>query len=415
VIAIGGMTRWVVRYAVALSLPLLCACGTNDRRQAALGPIDSLASPAGPGSGEPNLAAGADGRVVLSWLEPVGDSAHALRFATFDGERWSEPRTVTQRSDLFVNWADFPSVVPLADRRIAAHWLQRSGSEKYAYDVRIAQSSDNGATWSTPVVPHRDGTATEHGFVSLFSFRDSLGAVWLDGRSFSRAPQGTKADMMLIMTSIASTGATGPERVLDERVCDCCQTSLAVASTGPVLVYRDRSPEEVRDISVVRWSDSGWTTGKVLHADGWNIDFCPVNGPAVDAAGNRVAVGWFTSPRDSARVYVAFSDDSGISFGPPTRIDEGRPVGRVAIRLTGEGAVVSWMEFTSGQRADVRARYIGADGALGPSTVVAHSSGERASGFPRMIPVRDGLVFAWTEAGTPPRVRTARMRLPQHQ
>jgi hypothetical protein len=409
------MTRSIVRYLVALSLPFLYACGISDQRRAALGPVDSLPSPAGPGSGEPNLAAGADGRVMLSWLEPVGDSAHVLRFSTFEAEQWSEPRTVTQRSDLFVNWADFPSVVPLGGRRIAAHWLQRSGNEKYAYDVRISQSSDDGETWSTPSIPHRDGTATEHGFVSLFPFRDSLGAVWLDGRKFSRAPQGTKADMMLVMTSIAATGAIGPERVLDERVCDCCQTSLAVGSHGPVLVYRDRSPEEVRDISVIRWSDSGWTTGRVIHADGWNIDFCPVNGPAVDAAGNRVAVAWFTSPRDSARVYVALSGDGGISFGRPTRVDEGKPVGRVAVRLTDDGTAVSWMEFTSSQRADVRVRYIGADGALGPSTVVAHSSGERASGFPRMISVRDHLVFAWTEAGTPARVRTARIRLPHQQ
>jgi hypothetical protein len=312
---------------------------------------------------------------------------------------------------LFVNWADFPSVVPLAGRRLAAHWLQRSGKEKYAYDVRVSQSSDNGETWSTPVIPHRDGTATEHGFVSLFPFRDSLGAIWLDGRNFSRATKGTKPNMMLVMTSIAANGATGPEHVLDERVCDCCQTSLALASAGPVLVYRDRLAGEIRDISVARWSGSAWTEGKVVHSDGWKIDFCPVNGPAIDAAGERVAVAWFTSAGDSARVYLALSADGAATFGSPTRVDDGRPVGRVAVQLTDRGTAVSWMEFTSGQQADVRVRYIGADGVPSPSTVVAHSTGVRASGFPRMIAADDALVFAWTEAATPARVRTARMRL----
>jgi hypothetical protein len=407
------MTRSIVRYLVPLSVPLLHACEGSSARQVTLGSTDSLPSPAGPGSGEPNLAAGADGRVFLSWLEPVDHSAHALRFAILDGDRWSTPRTITQHADLFVNWADFPSVVPLGGRRIAAHWLQKSGKDKYAYDVRVSQSSDEGVTWSAPVVPHRDGTATEHGFVSLFPFRDSLGAIWLDGRNFSRPTKGIKPDMMLVMTSIAPNGATGPERVIDERVCDCCQTSLALASAGPVLVYRDRLPGEIRDISVARWSGSSWTAGKTVHSDGWQIDFCPVNGPAIDATGERVAVAWFTGAGDSARVYLAISEDGAATFGPPTRIDDGRPVGRVAVQLTGRGTIVSWMEFTSGQQADVRVRHIGLDGVRSPSTVVARSSGARASGFPRMIAVGDGLVFAWTEASAPARVRTARMRLSQ--
>jgi hypothetical protein len=394
----------------ALSLPILYACDASGARDIVFSPLDSLPSPAGPGSGEPNLAA-ADGRVFLSWLEPVGDSAHALRFTTLDGDEWSAPRTITQRTDLVVNWADFPSVVPLDGRRIAAHWLQKSGSEKYAYDVRISQSSDDGETWSTPLVPHRDGTPTEHGFVSLFRFRDSLGAIWLDGRNFSGVAEGAKPAMMLVMTSIGTNGATGPERVLDERVCDCCQTSLALASAGPVLVYRDRLVREIRDISVIRWSGSAWTEGKVVHSDGWKIDFCPVNGPAIDAEGERVAVAWFTSARDTARVYLAVSDDGAATFGPPTRIDDGKPVGRVAVQLTDNGTVVSWMEFTAGQQADVRVRYIGPDGVPSPSTVIARSSGARASGFPRMVAAGDALVFAWTEAATPARVRTARMRL----
>jgi len=218
--------------------------------------------------------------------------------------------------------------------------------------------------------------------------------------------------MMLVMTAIAPTGAAGAERVLDERVCDCCQTSLAVASSGPIVVYRDRLEGEIRDISVARWSDTGWTRGTAVHADNWVIDACPVNGPAIAAAGDRVAVAWFTSARDSARVYLAWSADAGASFGPPIRVDDGNPVGRVDVELDREGnAVVSWVEFTSGQQADVRIRRIHADGTRSASMVVARTTGGRASGFPRMT-ARDGdLILAWTEAGTPSRIRVARARL----
>ena len=411
------MAHPIVRYTTTIPLVLLfLGCAPEEDDRAPLAAVDTLPSPAGPGSGEPNLASGPDGRIYLSWLEPVGDTAHAFRFSTLVGDRWSAPRTITQRTDLFVNWADFPSVIPLSGNRLAAHWLQKSGTTKYAYEVRISQSLDDGRTWSTPIVPHRDGTATEHGFVSMFAFRDSLGAVWLDGRNFARAAKGESADMMLVMTNVATTGGTGPEQVLDERVCDCCQTSLAVASSGPVLVYRDRSNGEIRDIGVIRWSDSGWTKGTVIHSDGWKIDACPVNGPAIAAAGEDVAVAWFTNAHDTARVYMARSENGGATFGRPVRIDDGKPVGRVDVELDDEGAaVVSWMEFTAGEQADVRARLVSGDGRRSASMVVARSSGARASGFPQMIAAGTDLIVAWTEAGTPTRVRVARARRANRQ
>lgn len=406
------MTRPIAECALAgLAAILLLGCVGRDVDRPALGSIDTLASPAAPGSAEPNLATGTDGRVYLSWIEPAGDSMHALRFATLEGDRWSAPRTIVSRADLFVNWADFPSIVALSGQRLAAHWLQRSGDAKYAYEVRVAQSSDAGQTWSEPMVPHRDGTATEHGFVSLFPFRDSLGAIWLDGRNFARAAKGESADMMLLMTAIAPAGTAGAERVLDERVCDCCQTSLALAASGPIVVYRDRLAGEIRDISVVRWTDTAWSRATVVHADDWKIDACPVNGPAIAASGDRVAVAWFTAARDSARVYVATSANSGVSFGEPVRVDDGNPVGRVDVELDDRGgALISWMEFTAGQQADVRVRRIDPEGQRGASTVVARTSGARASGFPRMASRANEVLFAWTEAGSPSRIRVARAR-----
>jgi hypothetical protein len=406
------MHRRPIARATCVLLPLALGCTRTDGDAITVGPIDTLASPAASGSGEPNLSAGPDGRVYLSWLEPAGDSAHALRFSTLENGAWSAPRTIAQRSDFFVNWADFPSVVPLSDRALAAHWLQRSGSSRYAYEVRISQSADGGETWSEPLVPHRDDTPTEHGFVSLFPVGDSLGAIWLDGRNFARAAKGESANMMLLMTAMGPGGAAGAERVLDERVCDCCQTSLAVASSGPIVVYRDRLEAEIRDISIARWSDTGWSRGTTVHADNWTIDACPVNGPAIAAAGGRVAVAWFTNARDSARVYLATSGDAGVTFEPPVRIDDGNPIGRVDVELDDRGgAIVSWMEFTSDQQADVRVRRTGADGTPGPSTIVARTTGARASGFPRMVARGADLIFAWTEAGTPSRIRVARAPL----
>lgn len=396
----------------SFSLVTALACAVDDTRPIALGTIDTLPSPATAGSGEPNLSIGPDQRVYLSWLEPQGDTAHALRFATLDAGEWSAPRTIAQGRNFFVNWADFPSIVAGRGGQLAAHWLERSDTARYAYGVRIARSSDGGATWGAPITPHRDDSPTEHGFVSLYTTGDSLGAIWLDGRNFAGAAKGASPDMMLLTTTVAREDSAGPERVLDDRVCDCCQTSIAMAASGPVIVYRDRSSSEIRDIAIIRWTDSGWTRPALVYADGWNVDHCPVNGPSVAADGQNVAVAWFTGARDSTRVFLAQSSDGGATFASPVRIDDGNPVGRVDVVVDRRGgAIVSWMEFTSGQQADVRVRPVSANGARGESTVVARSTGARASGFPHMVAAGSDLILAWTEAGTPQRIRVARAGL----
>jgi hypothetical protein len=400
-------------------VPLLAALAACARGQAepaggggALGALTALPSPAAPGSAEPHLVAGPDGRVYLSWLEPGADSSHALRLAVLEGDAWSAPRTVAQGKDWFVNWADFPSVAVLPDGRLAAHWLEKSGAEKYAYDVRIATSADGGATWSAPVTPHRDGLPAEHGFVSLWAQGDSLAAVWLDGRKYAAGENGgaPTEETMLAATTIARDGGLGAELRLDPRICDCCQSGVAVTSEGPLVVYRDRSAEEIRDVYVVRRVNGAWTEPRPVHADGWHIPACPVNGPQADADGRRVAVAWFTGARDTSKVLVAFSDDAGAAFSAPVRVDGGNPAGRVDVELVDGAALVSWIERT-GEGAEVRVRRVARDGTLGPPRVVASSSAERASGFPRMTRAGDALVLAWTEPGTPSTVRVARLSL----
>jgi hypothetical protein len=127
-----------------------------------------LEAPAAAGSGEPNLAVLHDGRVLLSWIEPAGADGHRLRYAArAKGGAWSAPATIAEGKDWFVNWADFPSVATMPDGTLFAHWLARSGAGSYAYDVRVTVSRDSGTSWSPAVVPHRDGTETEHGFVSM--------------------------------------------------------------------------------------------------------------------------------------------------------------------------------------------------------------------------------------------------------
>ena len=372
-----------------------------------------LTTPAGPESGEPFLST--DGEVVyLSWLEAVSDSEHELRFSHLEGERWSEPRTVSRSDRFFVNWADFPSLRPGPDGTLWAHWLERGGQGVYDYGVRVVRSDDDGRSWSPPLIPHEDRSPTEHGFVSAAPGTDGVGFVWLDGRKYAEGPGGAPPtrEMTLRYRFAALDGGLEEEKLVDGRVCDCCQTSSAMTSRGPVTAYRDRSEEEIRDIYVARMEDGEWTEGRPVHEDGWEIAGCPVNGPAIVADGSDVAVAWFTAAGDEPRVKVAFSEDAGATFGDPVVVDDGNPAGRVDLLLEEDGSVlVSWLERTGGEDAEVRLRRVASDGSASGSALLVDSAAGRTSGFPRLVSAGEGrVVLAWTDLqGDVPRVRTARL------
>jgi len=67
---------------------------------------------------------------------------------------------------------------------------------------------------------------------------------------------------------------------------------------------------------VRRHVDGAWANPVATGAEGWEIEGCPVNGPAIAAAGDRVAVAWFTAAGDTPRVRFASSTDGAASFGP---------------------------------------------------------------------------------------------------
>lgn len=350
-----------------------------------------IALAAGAGSRAPDVAS-APGRddAVVTWVEPLGDG-HALRFARFDGRRFGPPGEIARGRDWFVNWADTPRVFVETPDRWTAHWLERAGRPAYAYHVHYARTVDAGRSWSDARRLHADDSATEHGFVSWFARGDGdVAAAWLDGRR-------TASDGPMTLRT-ATLGASGPrsERALDARVCDCCQTAAARTEAGPVVVYRDRSADEIRDIAIVRHTAAGWSEPRLVHADGWRIAGCPVNGPDVAAIGNTVVVAWFTMAGDTARVRAAVSNDAGATFQAPIELSGRRALGRVQVVAWRGRFAVAWMDETR-DGAVLRLAQIDGDRprVAGRRDLVSLARG-RLAGFPRIASLGDRLLVVWT-------------------
>lgn len=372
--------------------------------------VQHLTSPARAASAQPHLSTDASGRIVMSWLETVSGQV-SLYASVLDAGVWEEPRAVASGHDWFVNWADFPSVVPIAGDLWAAHWLVKKSGGTYSYDVAISLSRDSGRSWSEPITPHRDQTPTEHGFVSLFAHHNGVGAVWLDGRDAGGAHHDhahSDAQMTLRSAVVAADLTLHHETLLDERVCDCCATDAVTGPTGPLVVYRDRSQGEVRDISSIGAAGDTWRAQVPLPADGWKIEGCPVNGPALASDHSGTAVAWYSGADDAARVNVAWSNDAGQSFDRAVQVDGANALGRVdVVLLADHSAAVSWVR-AGDEEARLLVRRVERGGELGRPMEVATLSSSRASGFPQMVRHGPDLVFAWTQVmpdGT--RVKTA--------
>ncbi len=359
--------------------------------------IEHLSSPADSVSAEPYLFTDKNGVVYLSWIEKT-EKGSSLKFSTLKNEQWTESKVISSGDNWFVNWADYPLLASDGAKSMVAHFLEKSETGKYTYDIKLVSSADGGKSWNASKILHDDGKKAEHGFVSMIPYGENYFISWLDGRNAAmegeKAHDGGHHGQMTIRGAIVDkAGNKSSEWELDNRVCDCCQTSAAITTNGPVVVYRDRSEKEIRDISIVRLVNGQWTSPKSVFSDNWTIDGCPVNGPRADALDNNLAVAWFSSPDKNAQVNVIFSPDGGATFNAPVRIDEGKGIGRVdVVMLDEKTAMVSWMEG-----AVIKAVKVYKDGKKEASIAIASSAESRSSGFPQMTKSGNTLIFAWTD------------------
>ncbi len=383
-----------------------------------------ITSPATSNSTVPNLSLDPDGNVYMSWIEEKDEHAE-LRFSHLQGDEWSASQLIASGNNWFINWADFPALAVNSQQNMLAHFLARSGDETYAYNIHMLQSDNQGSSWKEKFMPHRDGTKSEHGFVSSLSLADDrFLATWLDGRNtaIAKAPQNQEAykdasyGMSLRAAVIDQDGKLSEEFELDNRVCDCCQTGAALTAQGPVVVYRNRSDlgegEEVRDIGIVRYVDGQWTPPTLVYSDNWEISGCPVNGPVATALGDQLAVVWYSAPGNIGRVQVAFSFDAGATFAAPIQVDDLNPLGRVdAVFLDPQTVAISWIERVDKQ-AEIRLKTVNINGTLSEAMSLTTTSAKRVSGFPQITATSNGLYLAWTSTDSVSMVKTAKVILP---
>ena len=205
-------------------------------------------------SSEPNLYTSINGGTYLSFISTSDTSdISKLYFSKLElnNLEWNTPSLINSSTDWFVNWADFPRITTNNQKGISVHFLEKSSSETYSYDIKVMNSKDEGNSWNNPMKLHNDNTRTEHGFVSTINYNNNFLSTYLDGRQneLAKENKNLKPQMTLRATSYNIDGVILMDKLIDNKVCDCCQTDIALTSdNSPITVYRDRSNNETRDI-----------------------------------------------------------------------------------------------------------------------------------------------------------------------
>ncbi|MEZ5404174.1 MAG: hypothetical protein R2729_31130 [Bryobacteraceae bacterium] len=355
----------------------------------------------------PFLTNGPDGAVYLSWTEPTGAGAHALRLARWRGSRWSSAETIAEGRNWFVNWGDFGSVTVRPDGSMLAHWLVRAeGGGQYGYGIRVAMREATRPVWRDVHAMSRDEKVDYAGFLT---FAPGTGAaVYLSppAQQGAVAAHGGEHEHRKTVRFIEfdASGSVSRDQELDADVCSCCQTALAKTAYGWIAAYRDHAPGEIRDIAVTRLRNGRWTKPEPLHRDGWNINGCPTDGPSIASNRGGLAIVWLTRAGGEARVQAALSGDDGLRFRRPIRLDGGNPLGRPAIqKFDTESYLATWLEKTGDDGVEIRLRKVAVSGELSRPVVLTRVPVGRASGFPKIALTGNRILIAWRDE----RVRAA--------
>ena len=417
----GGVT---VRVCNFLSVLLVVAAATSLMLAQGAGPaaVVTLAV-AGRSNSAPWIAA--QGRdVAVTWAAASGGKSDIfVAMSTDAGATFSDPVHVNTVPGEGRVGGEIPPRVALRGRaRTTPEVVVAWNATDRGTQIKIARSVDGGKTFGTPASLQPAGAAGDRGWHSLTLDDEGVAhLLWLDHRGLSgpktEHAHGVAADdtdgVAMAQTSslyYASFGArVSTERAVTSGVCYCCKTAI-VALPGGTLVsaWRHVYAGNMRDMAFTMSRDGGasFAPPARVSADGWSINGCPDDGPALAAGPDeRVHIVWPTVIPGTEPVGALFYSTLGASgtFASRTRIPTlGSPKpSHPQVVVDGSGRmVVAWDESWGGVRtAAYSVAERAADGAVrfGPAMRFA---AEGPTLYPVMAGLADGVVAAWT-AGAP--------------
>jgi hypothetical protein len=337
--------RALLLAAVLFSLSLSsCARSTS-------GPSASkdavMASRPNTNSAEPGIAASADGRTFVVWMEyTTGKSGDVYVRSFTASNQTGDPVRVNPGSGQATAWfGDPPTIAIGPDGSVFVGWTSKlEGAKVAASTLYLSVSRDNGKSFDAPVKVNDDQTPASHGMHSLAV--DKEGRIyfsWLDERYLHKQHAEHQNDQPQFATALSAHetptpthSATepnaevyfavsndglsfNPNRRIAADACPCCKTATLIAPDGRVYIgFRKVFPPDLRHIAITTASnpDAQFSEPVMVSDDQWHLAACPVSGPSMllDGTGG-LNVAWFTQGDAGQQgVYLSRSTDNAATF-----------------------------------------------------------------------------------------------------
>ncbi|MCU0634784.1 MAG: glycoside hydrolase [Gemmatimonadaceae bacterium] len=367
-----------------------------------------------------SLSVAAQGRfVAVSWLASSATAGtDAFVSVSHDGgATFGAPVRVNTTAGDAAGGGEMPPRVVLVPRAgadaptLTVVWAaKREGGTR----LLVAESSDGGRHFdASRVLPASVGAGNRGWHSVAVDAQQRVHVLWLDHRDVppmhrhgagAAPPAGPLPDPTARAAPsrlhFATLADSQPTRVITGSVCYCCKTALVASGTTLFAAWRHVFPGSQRDIALTVSRDGGrsFTAPRRVHADGWQYDGCPDDGPtAALARDGQLHVVW-PSPKDGRSgspmaLFHARTRD-GRSFSARTPL----PVEGVARHVTAvpsaDGVLVVWDESTPSSRRVVLAR--SRAGLFGRTTFARTVlEGTEGGGYPGVAVTAEGASVAW--------------------
>lgn len=267
----------------------------------------------------PMMKTGRNQNIYVAWVNANAGSGGAIQMSvsTDGGETFSGDVTVCADANCNADFQRTAQFVLDTKDHIHLIWMgnrvRSPINNQLQSDIWYVRSTDNGATWTTPVsvCDADDSSIYAQDFPSIAcDSSDNLYVTFLDSRETQRT---LNANVHLYFTKSSDGGVSWSTNrniesytgVSSGGTCECCTQTLAASPDGNLYAVFRSNISDLRDIWLLRSSDKGdtWQPGLKVSSGDWHISACPVSGPclALDES-ETVHVAWRDARDDSSGI-----------------------------------------------------------------------------------------------------------------
>lgn len=338
----------------------------------------------------------------MLWRVGVKDGIVTVDKSQDMGQTFSAARKINAQPQKVGTDGDArPKIAIGPEGNIYVTWTQ-SLAKPYSGYIWFARSTDQGKTFSKPVIVHQDRAEITHRFDALtVGENDRVYVAWIDKRDLVAAKANKQAyDGAAIYYAYSDDAGTSfsKEQKLADSSCECCRIAITTDAAGnAVAMWRHLFEGGIRDHAIAKFSDAPITEVKRASFGGWKIDACPHHGPAIARGGDwGWHMAWFDGGEKAGLFYARMDGEAWVSSPAKRFGDVEQQAGHPALMSQGEQVWLVWKELTDTASIIRMAMSDNGGRNWNDAVTIAESAGK--SDHPQLLRSADEVYLGWNTA-----------------